>query len=418
MAGSHGTGGTVYSGAGGVFTPGRLLAVIIAVIIVIGVVQLARPTGSPVVVPEVPTALSLPGAPPGIPWPTNGEATLYVQGIGSLGTSGSTEAPTWSVAKMMTAYILLKDHPLTLGSSGPTITVSSADVADYNHDVAIGASVAAVTLGEQLSEYEALQLMLIPSGCNIAWMLAQWDAGSQSAFVAKMNATAKALGMDHTHYVDASGLSPATVSTPSDQLIIMRKAMAIPVFAEIVGQPQMTNPATGKVDYNYNADLGKDGIIGVKTGNASNAVFAFEANRTADGQAVTIDGVIMDVVATTAQPSDLAGALQEALSLVNAAVSAVTTVPAAQAGMAVAKIVPPWGSSIDVVTKSVPTLVGWGGLKMPAHLVLDVKPTKAIPAGDILGDLVVGRGSRAVDIPVAITRGLGGAPIFWRLTRF
>ena len=85
-----------------------------------------------------------------------------------------------------------------------------------------------VRVGEQLSELQALEGALIPSGDNIIQLLATWDAGSTRAFVKRMNALARRLGMDHTHYAGPSGVNPATVSTASDQLRLAAAAMANP----------------------------------------------------------------------------------------------------------------------------------------------------------------------------------------------
>jgi serine-type D-Ala-D-Ala carboxypeptidase (penicillin-binding protein 5/6) len=67
--------------------------------------------------------------------------------------------------------------------------------------------------GEKLTELQALQAMLIPSGNNIASLLARWDAGSQAAFVAKMNFAVGPLGLRSTRCADVSGADPATAST-------------------------------------------------------------------------------------------------------------------------------------------------------------------------------------------------------------
>ena len=66
-------------------------------------------------------------------------------------------------------------------------------------------SVVPVIVGEQLSELQALQALLLPSAKNIAAVLARWDAGSVARFVAHMNATARSLGMTRTRYTDPSG---------------------------------------------------------------------------------------------------------------------------------------------------------------------------------------------------------------------
>ena len=82
-----------------------------------------------------------------------------------------------------------------------------------------------VRAGEKLTERQALEAMLIPSGNNIAWMLARWDAGSDGAFVATMNARARSLGLRQTRYADASGADPATVSTAADQFRLTLRAL-------------------------------------------------------------------------------------------------------------------------------------------------------------------------------------------------
>src|SRR5258707_15034669 len=130
----------------------------------------------------------------------------------------------------MTAYLILRDHPLTGDAQGQSIPVTQADVAEYQSDVANGNSNAAVAAGENPAERKALEALMLPSADNIAMLLARWDAGSRDAFVAKMNARAKALGMSgDTTYTDPSGLDATTVSTARDQLIVVRAAMEIPV---------------------------------------------------------------------------------------------------------------------------------------------------------------------------------------------
>ena len=104
-----------------------------------------------------------------------------------------------------------------------------------------------VAAGEQLTERQALQALLLPSANNIAAVLARWDAGSEDRFVARMNATARSLGMTHTRYTDPSGYDDATVSTAADQVRIVDRAMRLPVFARIVATPSATLPVAGTV---------------------------------------------------------------------------------------------------------------------------------------------------------------------------
>jgi D-alanyl-D-alanine carboxypeptidase (penicillin-binding protein 5/6) len=125
-------------------------------------------------------------------------------------------------------------------------------------------------------------------------VLARWDAGSVDRFVARMNATARSLGMTHTRYTDPSGYDDATVSTAADQVRIVDRAMRLPVFASIVATASATLPVAGTV-HNTDTLLGHNGFVGVKTGSddAAGGCFAFRAIRWIDGKQTTITGVVL-----------------------------------------------------------------------------------------------------------------------------
>ena len=100
--------------------------------------------------------------------------------------------PIASVAKMMTAYVVLRHHPLRPGESGPRFVVGPGDVADTEARRRDGQSIVAVRAGEQLTEREALLAILLPSANNVAVLVARQVSGSVPAFVAEMNRTARA----------------------------------------------------------------------------------------------------------------------------------------------------------------------------------------------------------------------------------
>src|SRR5205807_10358551 len=137
--------------------------------------------------------------------------------------------------------------PLRLGQDGPAITLTEADVADTDRRRGRKESIVPVAAGEQVTERQALQALLLPSANNIAAVLARWDAGSATRFVARMNATARPLGMTHTRYTDPSGYDNATVSTAADQVRIVDRAMRLPVFASTVAAPTASLPCAGLV---------------------------------------------------------------------------------------------------------------------------------------------------------------------------
>ncbi|MGH9115988.1 MAG: D-alanyl-D-alanine carboxypeptidase, partial [Acidimicrobiales bacterium] len=98
----------------------------------------------------------VPGTPATIPWPAAGEAAMATTSGVSFGMSGSTqEVPIASLTKVMTAYVVLHDHPLVPGQAGPTVTVSAAEAATLPARIAQDQSLVPVTAGEQLSELQA-----------------------------------------------------------------------------------------------------------------------------------------------------------------------------------------------------------------------------------------------------------------------
>ncbi len=234
-------------------------------------------------------------APASTVWPAHGQAA-FVQTGQSQVHAGPNQHPAAiaSVAKVMTAYLVLRDHPLRIGQDGPTITLTDVDVDDTDRRRGQRESVVSVAAGERLTERQALQALLLPSANNIAAVLARWDAGSPDRFVARMNAAARSLDMTHTRYTDPSGYDDATVSTAADQVRIVDRAMRLPVFASIVATPSATLPVAGTV-HNTNTLLRQNGFVGVKTGStaAAGGCFAFRAVRWIDGKRTTVTGVVL-----------------------------------------------------------------------------------------------------------------------------
>ena len=231
---------------------------------------------------------------PSTVWPAHGQAAVQVGQSRVQAGPNQHAAPIASVAKVMTAYLVLRDHPLRLGQDGPTITLTDADVADTDRRRRQHESVVPIAAEEQLTERQALQALLLPSANNIAAVLARWAAGSVDRFVARMNATARSLGMTRTRYTDPSGYDDATVSSAADQVRLVDRAMRLPVFASIVATPSATLPVAGTV-HNTNRLLGYNGFVGVKTGStaAAGGCFAFRAIRWIDGKRTRITGVVL-----------------------------------------------------------------------------------------------------------------------------
>ena len=355
----------------------------------------------------------VPGDPPSLPWPARGAAAVGVSGLGLIASSGNEKAiPAASVTKVMTALVLLTDKPLQQGQAGPIVTLTDSDVQSYQADLAGGQSVAKVQVGEQLSEQQLLQGMLIPSANNLAETAARWDAGSIDAFVAKMNARASALRMTHTKFADVSGASPSSVSTPSDLLILGMEAMKNPAFADIVAMPQVDLPVAG-TQYNVNAILGHSGIIGVKTGSGLNtgANFLFAATVTVDNREIVVQGCVMG------QPR-LEDAFNEATRLIAAMSTALHVRRVIARNQSIATYTTPWGNVSDLISSADVDVVEWPGMVLRQRL--DAKALvvdKPVPASTVEGVEHVVLGDYDLAVPLVTADPLYPPGRLWRLTR-
>jgi serine-type D-Ala-D-Ala carboxypeptidase (penicillin-binding protein 5/6) len=393
-------------------------AVILAAAVAWVVVQLLRPVPSMALTASATTIHVLPGVAPRPDWPGQAEAAVGLPGIGLLGTHGGSQpVPIASLAKIMTGYVVLSDHPLSADGSGPAITVTAADAAAYASDQGQGQSVVKVARGETLTERQALEAMLIPSGNNIAFLLARWDAGSQQAFVAKMNARARSLGLSQTRYADASGADPATVSTASDQFRLTVRALQIPAFRQIVAMPQVTLPVVG-VAYNVNAGLGRDGIVGVKTGSSSQAggCLAFAAIRTVAGSQVTIVGVVLGVQATPAQPSELDGVISASENLLSSIGGNLEHAEVIQPGAVMGSVSSAWATGPAVVAATGVAVTAWPGT--PVTVTVTPRPlAHAISQGQPVAQATVTIGGEVRRITLYASQAVAAPSVGWRLTR-
>jgi D-alanyl-D-alanine carboxypeptidase (penicillin-binding protein 5/6) len=394
---------------------GALLAAVVVVAALV-VVQFVRTPPRQTVTLTHTLSFTVPGS-AALPWPAVGQGAMTVEGVTPIRTSGAqTPVPIASLAKMMTALLILHDHPLSPGQSGPAIPISDADVATYTADQAASDSVLAVSEGETLTEQQALEGLMIPSADNIAQLLATWDAGSVSAFLAKMNAAAQALGMVHTTYTDPSGLDPTTVSTARDQLIIASAAMANPVFAGIVAMASVTLPVAGTVQ-NFDYEVGHDGVVGVKTGSdsAAQGCWAFAANRVIAGTTHAVFGVVLGIPGTA--QGLLEPALAAGVALADAAPATVRQVTAVPAGTVLAYVHAPWRSKIAVEASRALSGLAPAGQTIRLTVHLSAPKGQSVRAGTQVGTLSAASINGTTTIAL-VTAGSGSGPdLIWRLTR-
>jgi D-alanyl-D-alanine carboxypeptidase (penicillin-binding protein 5/6) len=276
-----------------------IVGLVVVALVAAGVVaarRITRPLPPPRSVSVLAARLTVPGAAPALPWPVVGQGAVSVPALGFAEQSGpEASVPIASLTKMANAVVILRDHPVAPGADGPMITITAADVGQYHFDLANDESNIPIQVGETLSERQMLEALLTQSANDVAYSLAVWDAGSEPAFVAKMNALAVSLGATHTHYADSSGYLPQSVSTAADCLRIAAAGMSIPTFAQVVGMSSVSLPLVGTAQ-NIVTEIGANGVVGVKSGYTSEAggCMVLASYRTIDGRSTLVLASALD----------------------------------------------------------------------------------------------------------------------------
>jgi D-alanyl-D-alanine carboxypeptidase (penicillin-binding protein 5/6) len=228
----------------------------------------------------------------------------------------NTERPMASITKVMTALVVIRAGDLSREITVPSAVIGYVDT--------YGASSAGLHPGDTLTAGQLLNALILPSGADAAYTLAEAYGPGLRAFVAKMNATARALGLGRTHFTNFDGLpyptGYSTYSTPVDLIRIGLAAMKSAVFRSVVDRRSYrVRPGPGHHAYfwqNTNPLLGVyRGAIGIKTGWTPTAghCLLFEATR--DGH--TFIGVNLDSpgVGSTVNGADATRMLNWAFSL-------------------------------------------------------------------------------------------------------
>lgn len=356
------------------------------------------------------------GSKPSLPWPGEGQGYMAATGLGTVGSFGEQKGvPIGSVAKAMTAYIVLKDHPLKKGEEGPSITVDAKAEAEGGLDAVNESTLNTVKKGDKLTEKQALAAIMIPSANNIARLLARWDAGSEEAFVKKMNDTAKSLGMTNTTYTDPSGLHETTVSSAEDQVKLGQKLVEIPALMAITVLPSWTDPS-GHQWPNWNSLVPYNNSLGIKTGTTTKAGgnLLFAAHKMVGDT----DQLIVGAVLGQHKPSIIDTVNAVSKDVMIATQDLLENAKVIKKGDVVGAVSDGLGGSTPVVATKDVTAVGWPGLTVRIELTDDGKTIPhSAAAGTHVGTLTVGEGASQVKVPVALQSDLAEPKFGDKLTR-
>lgn len=349
----------------------------------LGYYRYSRPVASP----SVQTTFKIDDEsdePVDIAWPTTSQASIGTVEHGLLASKpNQTPLPAASTAKVIAALTILKEKPLALGEQGPLITFTEKDIEIYNKYIALNGSLVAVQLGQQLSQYQILQGILIRSGNNLADSLAIWAFGSLSEYQLAAQQLVDELGMKNTTVgIDASGYSPTTTTTAEDLTILGIAAMKHGVIRDIVRQPASNLPIDG-VKPSTNWMLGQNGTVGIKTGSLPSVggVFMIASEYHPEGEEpITVVGAVQGEPTTYA-------AILESGKLAEATKSLFLSKPVIKSGETVGTISTAWGEQTSIVAAEDITIFGWKYATIEPTIA--ISNTIPIQEGAVVGSLSV-----------------------------
>lgn len=351
----------------------------------------------PVMAPPQP--LSLPGF---------GSYAVGAVGFEGLLAAGddATSVPIASIAKVVTALVVLEEHPIASGEGGPEIAYSDADVDIYWDMIAQNGSVAPVAAGSTLTLRESLEAMMLPSGNNYAISIANWAFGSEAALAERANAWLAEHGLTATRVVDASGLSLDNVSTAADLVKLGELALTDPILAEIVATPAVDIPELGTLK-NGNKLLGTHGVDGIKTGTTDDAAnLLFSADVPVGSSSVTIVGVLLGGETHTVLNDAIA-------ALLDSIAPGFHEVTPLEANQTLAEYDTPWGDTARARTTGGASVIVWNDTPVDVEVYAD--PVTVAERGEEVGTAVVRAGAQEITVPLVLDASLDDPGAWWRL---
>lgn len=345
-----------------------------------------------------------------ITWPANGQSAIGVKGYGVVATNGEQKGvPIASIAKTMLALSVLQKKPLAMGEQGPQVNFTQSDIDKYNDFLAQNQSVVPIAIDEPITEYQALQALMLPSGNNIADALAAWAFGSVNNYLDFANEQAKSWGLTETHFADASGFSPKTVSSAQDLVMLGEHVYDEPVLADVVSQSEVTLPVAGTV-YNVNTLLGQENIIGIKTGNTDEAggCFLFATKNNIDGQDVTIISAILG-------DTDLATVLYDSLVFAQNNSQSLELLNIITKDQVVGQFDVPWKNSVNVISEEDVAIMSAKGSEINIDTNIN-QVNHAMKKGDKVGEITIKSANATKIVPLVLADPIPAPSFFWKLS--
>jgi serine-type D-Ala-D-Ala carboxypeptidase (penicillin-binding protein 5/6) len=307
-----------------------------------------------------------------------------------------------SITKIMTAVVALEENAGRLDRKVvvPAVALSA------------GESTAELKAGEKVTIRRLLEDTLVKSGNDAATALAITTSGSEKAFVARMNAKAKEIGLSRTSFKNPHGLDePGHFTTAHDIEVLARYAMRDPEFRRIVKMKYIRIGKTNRRVHNSNLLVGSyAGANGVKTGWTDGAGYSVVASAKRGG--TWLYAVVLGTPSETAR-------FDEARGLLDWGFAHYRRQQLATKGTVVAK--PPVRDYLDVTVPAATSEDASASIidvQGPIKRVVSVESSLAAPvkAGDRVGSVIFTQGGRTVaTVPVIATESVRAPTLLERV---
>ena len=326
--------------------------------------------------------------------------------------------PIASIAKVVTALVVLHEHPIAEGESGETITLTASDAALVGRYQSINGTTAPARAGQTITQRQIIELMMVHSANNYAETLAVWAFGSVNAYVEAANAWIAAQGIDGLTIADTTGFSTSNAGSPRALLQLAQIAVDDPVVSAASALPSVTVAGVGTFT-NRNLALGESGVTGLKTGTlrVAGSSLLFSAERTIDGAVDALpesDGTVGLVGVALGGPDHptIANDLDD---LLDSVVDDFHVITLGEPGAVIARYETEWGDVAELVVSESEQRLVWGEMTTVSFAPAPVlQPGLEMPAP---GEVVVRWADDAVTLDLHWNGSLEGPPVEWRLAQ-
>ncbi|TFD60632.1 hypothetical protein E3T43_01990 [Cryobacterium sp. Hh7] len=417
------------------FRPGRLIGILVGTVVILslgvyGPAMLLGPLPAVTATTVTPAAGAFAPTPPVLS--ANGASAIAVlaattsdaSGTTSTGTTstgtvsqaaepiavaGTAEAlPMASIAKVVTALVVLDAKPIADGESGPVVTLTAADFQSYLDYDQVGARSVTVFADEQWTELELLQALLLGSSNNHADSVARWAFGSLDAYVEAANAWLADNGLTGSAVVDATGLGDGSAGTATDLARLAGLAATDPIVSSILERPASALADRRGVE-NTTSFLPEEGITGISRSytDAAGVCFLFTAEVSDGASSFTFSGAFIGEPTYDALTADLT-------ALMESARAGVGPLPVLAAGDEYATFESAWGDEASAVVGVSRTRYAWQAAT-PEAATVTLKDFATARTGANVGEVRLTVAGEELSAALKLDQAINNPGLGWRL---